>query len=80
MKINDAKRSIYCRGEYGPVFGGGRDILISKNANDEMSNSFSYLGSTYQHSKYEYNSEEIMSFLAGSFQFQLDEIEVYLKE
>jgi hypothetical protein len=40
-------------------------------------NSYSYLGHTYKHHQYANGTNEAKSFLAGSFQFQLDEIEVY---
>jgi hypothetical protein len=39
-----------------------------------------YLGWTYKHPQYAYGTNEAQSFLAGSFNFQLDEIEVYQKE
>jgi hypothetical protein len=42
--------------------------------------SYSSLGGTYKHPKYEYGTNEARTFLAGSFKFQLDEIEVYQKE
>jgi hypothetical protein len=43
-------------------------------------NSRSNLGFTYSHPQYEYGTNEAQTFLAGSYQFQLDEIEVYQKE
>ena len=77
MMTNDPTKSIY-QSSYGPVFGYG-DIHIAANSNTTM-DSYSNLGYTYTHPKYVYKSKEIVSFLAGSFQFQLDEIEVYVKE
>jgi hypothetical protein len=81
MKI-DSKRHQYairCRSEYGPTFGGGHDIHIANNANTTM-DSYSFLGRTYKHPQYGLNTNEAFTFLAGSHNFQLDEIEVYKKE
>ena len=40
----------------------------------------SYLGESYSHPQYEFGTDEAKSFLAGSHEFQLEEIEVYQKE
>ena len=40
----------------------------------------SNLGFTYKHPQYAQGTDEACTFLAGSFNFQLDEIEVYEKE
>jgi hypothetical protein len=42
--------------------------------------SWSNLGYSYKHPQYEYKTYEARTFLAGSCEFQLDEIEVYKKE
>ena len=42
--------------------------------------SCSCLGGTYKHPQYAQGTNEAETFLAGSFNFQLDEIEVYRKE
>jgi BTB/POZ domain-containing protein KCTD9 len=70
--------AIYCRSSCGPSFGGGVDLCIANNANTTM-DSYSFLGRTYKHPQYEYGTNEAKSFLAGSYRFQLDEIEVYEK-
>jgi hypothetical protein len=57
----------------------GYDVCVANNANTTMDSS-SYLGQTYSHPQYAYGTNEAQSFLAGSFEFQLDEIEVYQKE
>jgi hypothetical protein len=54
-------------------------ISIANNSNTTM-NSYSRLGSSYLHPQYAYGKNETLTFLAGSFRFQLDEIEVYQKE
>jgi len=79
MKIdrNDHKCAIDCYSSCGPSF--GYDIKIANNANTTK-NSYSHLGNSYKHPQYGKRSGEAQSFLAGSFYFQLDEIEVYQKE
>ena len=74
---NRHKYAICCNSSFGPKF--GDDIHIANNANSTM-DSFSNLGSTYKHPQYAYGTNEAATFLAGSFEFQLDEIEVYQKE
>ena len=63
--------------DFGPIF--GNDIFIANNSNTTM-DSRSNLGFTYRHPQYAFDTDEAVSFLAGSFNFQLDEIEVYEKE
>jgi hypothetical protein len=67
--------SIYCKSDYGPTFGGGKDIYVCDYAN-RLAGSYSNLGREYQHPQ----PSQGQSFLAGSFKFQLSEIEVYQKE
>ncbi len=68
-KIN-TNHSIYCRPDYGPIFG-LNDIFIGNNANTTVS-CRSYLGSAYPHPQ----PSQGHSYLAGSYQFLLSEIEV----
>jgi hypothetical protein len=49
------------------------------NANTTM-DSCSYLGGCYKHPQYPEGTNEAKTFLAGSFKFQLDEIEVIQKK
>ena len=80
MKIDPKQSSnaIYCSSEYGPIFGHS-DIFISSNSN--INNwCQSNLGLVYKHPLYQHGSIEAKSFLAGSYFFQLSEIEVYEKE
>jgi hypothetical protein len=63
--------------EYGPTF--GEDICIANNPKTTM-NSYSDLGSDYKHPQYAFETIEAQLFLAGSYEFQLDEIEVYQKD
>ena len=79
MKIEPNRHhcAIYCNPEYGPTF--GDDINIINNPNTTMYSS-SNLSHTYSHPRYELNSNEAKTFLSGSYNFQLDDIEVYKKE
>jgi hypothetical protein len=79
IKTNFHQSAIRCHSEYGPTFGGGHDIYVANNANLTM-DSVSNLGHSYRHPQYDEGTNEAKTFLAGSFEFQLDEIEVYKKE
>jgi len=81
MKINpnEHRHAIYSQNRCGPTFGFGHDINIADNANTTW-DSYSDLGKSYLHPQYAYQTNKAQDFLAGSFQFQLDEIEVYQKE
>ena len=78
MKIDPEHHdfAICCDPEYGPIFGNGHDILITKS----FSNNTANLGNSYKHPQYENGTDEADNFLAGSFYFKLEEIEVYQKE
>ena len=79
MKIdpNEHQAAIYCGSEYGPTF--GADIYIGNHSNIIVS-SYSDLGYFYRHPQIKFGKNEAQTFLAGSFKFQLDEIEVYQRE
>jgi len=74
---NSHKYAICCHSRHGPKF--GEDITIANNANTTIE-SWSNLGSDYKHPQYAFETIEAQTFLAGSYEFQLDEIEVYQKE
>ena len=76
---NKHQYAIDCYSGYGPTFGGGHDIRISSNSNT-TNWSYSNLGHTYNHTQYAFETNEAKSFLAGSDNFPLSEIEVYQKE
>ena len=80
MKIypNQHQYAIRCYAGFGPTFGDGKDIYVASNSNTNTI-SYSNLGDTYTHPKYAKGTYQSKSFLAGSFQFQLSEIEVYQK-
>jgi hypothetical protein len=79
MKIDPNKHdhAIGCHSSYGPTFVGG--IIIKKNANTTM-NCYSNLGLSYRPPQCERGTNEAQTLLAGSYEFKLDEIEVYQKE
>ena len=69
--------TIYSCSKYGPIFGGGNDIHITNDASSNT-RSYSNLGHTYSPpSGHSYLRSFTKSFLAGSYQFQPDEIEVF---
>ena len=76
---NEDEQAIFGNYDFGPSFGGGHDIHVANKANKTMA-SYSNLGKSYKHPQYAYRSNEAETFLAGSYQFRLDEIEVYQKE
>ena len=63
----------------GPTFGGSNpDIYIEFDFSSNTFKSYSYLGYTYKApSGYSYSDGSAYSFLAGSWNFQLDEVEVF---
>ncbi|CAH3166172.1 unnamed protein product, partial [Porites lobata] len=76
-KYASSFRSIGSENYYGPMFGAGNDIFISSYAS---SNSLSYsdLGHTYSPpSGYSYRSRFARTFLAGTYRFTPDEVEVF---
>jgi hypothetical protein len=74
---NENEYAIICDFEYGPTF--GSDIKIDNNANSSI-NSSSNLEKSYRHPQYSFGTKEASIFMAGSYEFQLDQIEVYQKE
>jgi len=84
LKLHQTGKSSYQRSHsiascpsYGPTFGRGHDIYIANNA-ASSTNSNSNLGHTYSPpAGYSYGSSFTQSFLAGSYNFQPDEVEVF---
>ena len=80
IKIKWSKNNgICCGNNFGPIFGGGHDLLIADKSNTNI-NSNSNLGHSYTHPDYRFETNEAKSLLAGSYNFQVSEIEVYTKE
>jgi hypothetical protein len=69
--------AILCYSTFGPTFGGGYDIYVSDSSNTNEYSS-SNLGYSYQlPENTTYGSEEARIYLAGSYNWQTTEIEVY---
>ena len=78
MKCSKPDQAIYCSYVCGVTFGGGNDIYICDRSNEGICST--NLGHTYKHPDKDYQSKEAKSFLAGSYNFQTSDIEVYSKE
>ena len=77
IKCSNTERAIYGRCE--PLEFGDFDLYISDKSNTNTE-SKSNLGKSYNHPVYRLGSDKAQSFLAGSPQFQVSEIEVYTKQ
>jgi hypothetical protein len=77
MKIKH-QNAIYANPSYGPAFGNGHDFIISDQSNSNAI-SYSNLGNSYQFDLYAYGSAAAKSFLAGSYNFRVDEVEVFVR-
>ena len=63
--------------DYGPIFGGGHDLLISKNANSNTG-SYTSFGGTYQPPPgYTPSAANTDALLAGTNSFTPSEVEVF---
>jgi hypothetical protein len=76
MEIQVPEFAIYCDSGFGPTFGSGHDIHIAEYSHSNQK-SYSELSETYLHPPYERGSNEANCFLAGSYNFQVTEIEVF---
>lgn len=76
LHIRKSEYAIYGNNGYGPTFG-GHDIYIANSAGYNM-NSYTNLGHSYvQLAGYRYGSSDTRSLLAGSYNFQPHEVEVF---
>ena len=71
LKTQEQQHAIICEPAYGPVFGGGYDLLISNNANANTS-SRSRLGYTYERPPVLQDT-----FFTGSTNFTVTDYEVF---
>ena len=77
LHVKRSDNAIYGNSGYGPTFGGGHDIYIANSAGSNR-NSYSNVGHTYvQLAGYRYGSSDAKSVLAGSYNFQPHEVEVF---
>ena len=72
--VKNPKYAIYKERSFGPIFGGGNDILISDNANINIYSYTNFNGRYYSVPSRVQNSRTI---LAGSYYFTPDEVEVF---
>lgn len=79
MNCTKTDNAIYSYPSFGPVFGLGVDLFIGDKSNLN-SKSYSNLGSSYSHPIYKYDSNEAKQFLAGTENFTVYDIEVYIKD
>lgn len=70
--------SIFGSANYGPTFGGGHDLYICDNSN-KVKHSSSSLGHSFAsvNKSFAHGTTAAQSYLAGSYQFLVKEIEVY---
>jgi hypothetical protein len=76
---NNGQYSTYCYSSYGPTFGGGHDLYVVSNSNT-TTGSYSNFGYNFDSAKvigHAYGSTQAQAFLAGSYNFQTLDIEVY---
>ena len=71
----NSQYAVYLTKDYGPRFGGGADLHISTNCNQNES-SYSNLGHTYK-SPYQYDTDKSKNYLAGSYNFRVEDYEVF---
>eukprot|EP00331_Platyophrya_macrostoma_P015794 CAMPEP_0176471350 /NCGR_PEP_ID=MMETSP0127-20121128/41082_1 /TAXON_ID=938130 /ORGANISM="Platyophrya macrostoma, Strain WH" /LENGTH=449 /DNA_ID=CAMNT_0017865985 /DNA_START=27 /DNA_END=1376 /DNA_ORIENTATION=+ len=74
QKAGQTSNSIYAYATYGPTFGGGHDIYIADNCNSGTS-CYSYF--PYSYDCKEYSNPSSSDWLAGAYNFKVDEIEVF---
>lgn len=74
VKSGGQSNAMYCYSTYGPTFGGGHDIYICDNCNTTTS---SYSNFPYSYECAEYVNNGSSNYLAGAYNFKVDEIEVF---
>jgi hypothetical protein len=76
IKQGREQYAVHCTSGYGPIFGGGHDLIIYNNP--QVNHSHSNCGHTYQLPPgYVYKSEQAKNLLAGQYNFLTTEIEVF---
>jgi len=76
-KYHSYQRATYDHYDYGPTFGTGNDIYIASYASSNA-NSYTNLGYAYSPpAGHSYGTSFTQSFLAGSYTFRPDEVEVF---
>ena len=76
---SDASKAAFGGVDNGPTFGAGADLVVASNSNVNKKSGTNF-GCSYSHADYPYRSEKAKAVLAGSYNFQTAEIEVWTKE
>lgn len=77
LHVKNSGNAMYGNNGYGPTFGGGHDIYIANSAGSNT-NSYTNLGHTYvPPAGYKYSASDTRSLLAGTYNFQPHEVEVF---
>ncbi len=81
MCSDEGKRAICCNLEYGPCFGGEGNYLkdFRLRTDSNVKKSCSDFGYAYQHPDYLKGTTKARNILAGSCEFETQEIEVFAK-
>ena len=77
IPVSEPTQAILCDYNSGPCFG-NYDIYICNLSNSSIG-SYSNLGCSYVHPDYEAGTADSKNFLAGYYNFKVDEIEVFAK-
>jgi len=76
VMCTNGANAICCNSASGPTFAGGFNIASGSNANQTSACNF---GSSYKHADYQFQTEKAKSILAGSYNYQTLEIEVFVR-
>ena len=77
LHVKNSANAMYGNNGYGPTFGGGHDIYIANSAGSNT-NSYTNLGHSYvTPAGYKYSASDTRSLLAGTYNFQPHEVEVF---
>jgi hypothetical protein len=76
VKCSNNAYAILCHSDCGPSF--VEDITVETNSHINR-DSYTDFGCSYEHPEYTYDTEEARNILAGSFNFQTVDIEVFSK-
>jgi hypothetical protein len=76
--IQNFDRAIYCEPTYGPIFGCVNDELVISHGTNNLKRGKSDLNHCFQLASYPQGSNG-SNFLAGSTQFEVTDVEVFMK-
>lgn len=76
---NNHDMAILCSKRYGPAFGYKARELCVFSTKDSLRVGESNLGYYFKHPSFDFDSEEAKTFLAGTHQFRVQEIEVFMQ-